>query len=384
MGILPAKIRRMRGRTIVMKTALAVALSACGDDRSIDGYDPYGPGGSLYDAGAVLDSASAAGVEADAGPSGPQMRAARVMYTNPVFAKDCPDPGVIRVDTNPITFYMVCTGGRFPFRKSFDLSTWEGTFIALLPSNGVAPWANNGSRNWAPELHGGAGQFLAYYTASNKADKLSIGVLSAPAIGGPWKDLGRTLVEDDQNIGVIDAHQFQDDDGKRYLFWKRDSNQIGQKVSMYVQELSADGLSFAAGSSRTLIANNNPASWEGGVIEAPWVYKRGGYYYLFYSGNVFDSRYRTGVARAQKLLGPYIKKGDPILVNSATWVGPGHGSVIGTRGGDYFVYHAWRNAGDGTHDAAKGRNVLLDRIEWVNDWPVINGGKPSSTPQLGP
>lgn len=358
-------------------------MAACGDDRSIDGYDPYGPANAANDAAATIEDSGVVEMPVDSGPNGPQMAGPRVMYTNPVVPSDCPDPGVLRVDSNPIQFYMVCTGGRFPLRKSNDMTAWSDAKVALLPS-GVAPWANNGNRNWAPELHGKEGQFLAYYTASNKSDKLSIGAQSAPAITGPWKDLGRTLLVDDQNIGVIDANFFQDDDGKKYLFWKRDSNQIGAKVSIYAQQLADDGLSFAPGTTRTLIANNNPASWEGGVIEATWLYKRGGYYYLFYSGNVYDSRYRTGVARATSLLGPYIKKVDPILNNSSKWVGPGHGSVISTRSGEYFIYHAWRNNGAGGHDESKGRNVLLDKIDWVDDWPSINGGKPSDTAKMGP
>lgn len=364
-------------------TTLLAFLSACEDDRSIGGYDPYGPGGEFYDAGTADTTGDGGSTNADSGV-GPQMAGPRAMYTNPVVPVDCPDPGVLRVDSNPIQFYMVCTGGRFPLRKSDDMTAWSDAKVALLPF-GVAPWANNGNRNWAPELHGKDGQFLAYYTASNKSDKLSIGAQSAPAITGPWKDLGRTLLVDDQNIGVIDANYFEDSDGKKYLFWKRDSNQNpGQKVSIYAQQLADDGLGFAPGTTRTLIANNNPASWEEGVIEATWLYKRGGYYYLFYSGNVYDYRYRTGVARATSILGPYIKKSDPILNNSSKWVGPGHGSVISTRSGEYFIYHAWRNNGAGRQDESKGRNVLLDKIDWVDDWPSINGGKPSDTPKMGP
>ena len=66
---------------------------------------------------------------------------------------------------------------------------------------------------------------------------------------------------------------------------------------MYIRELRADGLGFASGSSPVQILVNDPATWEGGVVEAPWLVKRDGTYYLFYSGNVYDHRYRTGVAR---------------------------------------------------------------------------------------
>jgi len=105
---------------------------------------------------------------------------------------------------------------------------------------------------------------------------------------------------------------------------------------------------------------------------------------MFYSGNVFDHRYRTGVARATTLTGPWEKKGPPILANNGSWVGPGHGSVVAVAGQDWFVYHAWQNAGNGTAVEPKGRMVLLDRITYEGGWPKIGGGTPSTAPQLAP
>jgi arabinan endo-1,5-alpha-L-arabinosidase len=113
--------------------------------------------------------------------------------------------------------------------------------------------------------------------------------------------------------------------------------------------------------------------------------KRDGTYYLFYSGNVYDHRYRTGVARATTLAGGrYEKHGAPILKNNARWVGPGHGSVVRAGTADYYVYHAWTNAGDGTALRSAGRQVLLDRVRWEGGWPAIHDGAPSTTAELRP
>jgi len=101
-------------------------------------------------------------------------------------------------------------------------------------------------------------------------------------------------------------------------------------------------------------------------------------FYLFYSGNVYDARYRTGVARASAVTGPYTKRADPILKNDAAWVGPGHGSVVSVGTRRYFVYHAWHNNGAGGNDTSRGRKVLVDEITFANGWPVINDGTPSS------
>jgi beta-xylosidase len=129
---------------------------------------------------------------------------------------------------------------------------------------------------------------------------------------------------------------------------------------------------------------NDGGTWEGGVVEAPWVVKRDGRYFMFYSGNVYDHRYRTGVARATSLTGPWEKKGAPILENNAAWGGPGHGSVGRAGALDYFTYHAWQNAGNGTAVSAKGRMVLVDRITWKDGWPSIANGSPSTGAQPWP
>jgi len=314
-------------------------------------------------------------------------------FANPVIASDCPDPGVLGVTGvgGALTFYAACTGGSFPIRTSRDLVRWETVPGAAILPQGKPSWADNGGRNWAPELHRVGDAFLAYYTTVNAANVLSIGVAHATSPTGPWTDRGSALVEDPQ--GVIDATFFEDDDGSRWLFYKIDGNAHGKPTPIYVRRLAPDGLSFAPDSAPVQVLVNDPSTWEGGVVEAPWVVKREGRYYMFYSGNVYDHRYRTGVARATSITGPWEKKGPPILANNASWVGPGHGSVVRVphvlpnpsgEALDYFVYHAWQNAGNGTAVTAKGRMVLVDRITWKDGWPSIGDGTPTVGAQPWP
>jgi GH43 family beta-xylosidase len=312
---------------------------------------------------------------ADAGES------PRPPYINPVVPFDCPDPGVVEVKGEG-GFAMVCTGGRFPVRRSADLVFWDDTASAILP-DGKPAWAANGGRNWAPEIHALGGRYVAYFTSVNGANVLSIGAASAADPFGAWTDRGGPLVE--ASLGVIDASHFKDGDGKHYLLYKIDGNSQGQPTPIYLRELAGDGLSFAAGSQPVELIRNDPGSWEGGVVEAPWLIERRGTYYLFYSGNVYDHRYRTGVARSASLTGPYEKHGAPILGNNERWVGPGHGSVVAIGGADYFVYHAWSAAPGGVNDGARGRQVLVDRIAWNADgWPSIFDGTPSRSLQVWP
>ena len=302
-------------------------------------------------------------------------------YINPVEAFDCPDPGVFGLDmADGPNFYKLCTGGKFPIRHSRDLVLWNDTGAVVLP-NGKPNWAANGARNWAPELHRVGDEFVVYFTTVNGANVLSIGAVHAADPLGPYVGTGGPLVE--HPLGVIDATYYHSG-GTPYLIYKVDGNSQGQPTPIIARQLAPDGLSFADGSGEVTLLVNQGDTWEGGVVEAPWIVENGGFHYMFYSGNVYNHQYRTGVARSVGPLGPYEKLGTPILGNNERWVGPGHGSVVQVQGLDHFVYHGWINAGNGTNDGTKGRQVLVDRIVWDNGWPRIHDGSPSRSQQLWP
>jgi GH43 family beta-xylosidase len=291
------------------------------------------------------------------------------LYINPVVPVDCADPGVIHDGTR---YVAACTSGgaanAFPIRTSTNLVDWS---LAghIFPSTGKPTWAMGDF--WAPEIHRVGTRFIAYYTARHTSGKLAIGAATSASALGPFTDLGRPLVLD-ASMGMIDATFFRDAAGVPYLVWKADGNAVGQPTPIYGQQLSADGLALV-GTRRTLISNT--LSWEGAVVEAPWVVYRGGYYYLFYSGNAYyNSTYAVGVARATSPLGPYTKLSVPILRTGGGWTGPGHNSVVTGPGGDtYMVYHAWNSA----HTA---RVMLVDAISWPsNGWPAVPEGASSGS-----
>lgn len=296
-------------------------------------------------------------------------------YLNPAVPFDCPDPGILKVANDE--FYMVCTGGKFPIRRSRDLIFWNDTDAVVLP-NGKPSWAANGNRNWAPEIHRVGAQYIAYFTTVNGNNVLCIGAATAEDPLGPYTESPGPLVQNP--LGVIDATYIEDGD-KKFLVYKIDGNSQGMPTPILSRQLGEDGISFVGEPVELL--RNNSNTWEGGVAEAQWLVQRDGYFYMFYSGNVYDHRYRTGVARRKDLSGPFEKLGPPILANNDAWVGPGHGTVVKVHGIDYFVYHAWVEKG-GVHDQSQGRNVLVDRIDWDGGWPHIHDGTPSRTWQVWP
>ncbi|CAN5185050.1 hypothetical protein BH11MYX1_BH11MYX1_05300 [soil metagenome] len=300
-------------------------------------------------------------------------------YTNPVELSGCADPGALAVDG---TYYLACTGGRFRIHTSRDLVTWTRTDQYILPASGPS-WSSTTEYRWAPEIHPVGTRYVAYFTAADGTGQRAIGCASADSPLGPYTLQAAPLVTNP--IGVIDPTFFADDDGKHYLLWKVAGNSSGQPTPIFLRELAASGLAFAPGSTAVELIRNDPASYEGTVVEAPWVLERDGRYYLFYSANTIDERYRVGVARAASVRGPYIKHAGPILGNSATWLGPGHNSSVQVDGIDYLVYHAWRATSAGALDQALGRVLMIDRVDWVDGWPQIDtNGRPSAAARPRP
>lgn len=296
------------------------------------------------------------------------------LYDNPVVGSDCPDPGVTKVGD---TYTMTCTPGfAFPIWSSKDLVHWKnaGTIFNAATQ---PPWA--ASHFWAPEIHPVGSKYLAYYSAKSKSSgTFAIGVAAAPSPTGPFTDLGKPLVTE-PSPGAIDAHYFRASSGKHYILWKVDGNAVGQPTPIKIQELAADGLS-RIGSPTTILTNT--LAWEGALVEGPWMVERGGEFFLFYSGNGYGSpSYGVGVAKASSPLGPFTKKGPPILSSKGGWAGPGHGAVLKGPSGDWVhVYHSWIA---GKVQQAPGRIVLVDRVQWDGGWPSMLGA-PSSRSQPMP
>ena len=81
------------------------------------------------------------------------------------------------------------------------------------------------------------------------------------------------------------------------------------------------------------------------------MYRHGGYYYLFYSGDNCcgaKANYAVMVARSRSALGPFETleqaTGAPhsiILQKRGQWIAPGHNSIVtNSAGHDWIVYHA--------------------------------------------
>lgn len=301
-----------------------------------------------------------------------------VNFTNPVYDKNFPDPGVLRVGG---TWYAYGTNNQqanVPLLTSPDLVHWTERGD-VLPE--VGKWATAGN-TWAPEvLRTDAGKYVLYYTARwSRDDRQCIGTAVADDPRGPFQPDPEPLVCQAGEGGSIDASPYRHDDGTLYLYWKNDGNHIGQPTHLYAQRLSADGQALT-GERVRLLTNDKP--WQGAVIEAPEMVRHEGRLFLFYSANAFDSdRYAVGYATCDSPLGPcHDAPENPILRSSAAAAGPGHCYPVELPDGTtWLLYHAW--PADGIGSVSPGRQMWLDRVDWSGGRPVVHG--PTAGPQPAP
>lgn len=303
-------------------------------------------------------------------------------FTNPVYKSDFPDPYVLRVGD---TYYAYGTtnGSTVNIRviKSNDLVNWEslGDALPALPKWSVL----SSGYTWAPGVVQIGDQFLMYYVARDKAaDRQCIGVAVSDKPEGPFKDPNTgAFVCQPKLGGSIDAYPFQDEDGKLYLLWKNDGNCCGLDVGLWIEELTPDGMNLI-GEPVQLIKRDQP--WERPLIENPAMVKHNGKYYLFYSGNWWESLdYAIGYAVCETVKGPCEKPlNKPWFQYKAPVMGPGGEAFFTDAEGNlWMAYHAWTGANVG-YSGGGQRSLRIDLVTFEGDQPLTNG--PTFTPQILP
>jgi arabinan endo-1,5-alpha-L-arabinosidase len=289
------------------------------------------------------------------------------------------DPAIIREGGT----YHVFASNRFadklvPMFCSPDLRRWSfcGNVFDRVPE-----WALEdvpGARGiWAPDISYFHGRYRLYYSVSTFGKNRSVIGLATNRTLDPkspdyrWVDEGKVVESTpDYDWNAIDPNLAVDDDDGQWLVWG--SFWDGIKMRRVDPET---GKLLASEPRLHSLASRRPLKPP--AIEAPFIVKRLGYYYLFVSFDLCcrgkDSTYKIMVGRAREITGPYVDKdgtpmmeggGSLVLAGTASWPGVGHEAILADSGSDYLVFHAY--------DAASGRPRLqISTIVWENGWPRV-------------
>lgn len=254
--------------------------------------------------------------------------------------RDFPDPEVLAVDDGYLALATNSPAANVQVATSPDLVAWTVQPGDALPS--LPDWAAKG-RTWAPTVFQRDDDvFVLYFTAEHReSGRQCIGAATSTSAAGPYLPVGEgPAVCTLETGGAIDPSTFVDGDGVRYLLWKDDGNCCGLDTWIRIAPLSPDGLSLA-GPATPLIKQTE--DWEGALVEAPTLVERDGTYALLYSANDYGSEaYAIGVATADSLLGPYVKRSTPLLSTATSGLlGPGGQTVVTKGDEDVLVFHAW-------------------------------------------
>lgn len=317
-------------------------------------------------------------VEASPGPGAPPIGgdggfAGRVrrLFTGEgpvVYCHDFADPFVLRdgssyyaysTNTGTDNVPVLTSGGLFGTAQRHDV-------LPKLPA-----WSKPGMV-WAPALLARPNGYVLYYTTADQStgtECISYALGKEP--GGPFVDTSAAPLICPAGGGAIDPNPFVDANGTVYLLWK---NYVGQtsnnpQTGIMGQQLSADGQSLVGPAQLLAQADQ---TWEAGIVEAPTMLAANGSYYLFYSGNDWNTaNYAISYAVCTAALGPCTKPRDePWLTSSPTAQGPGSPSVFTDEHGDtWLALHSW--VGDKVGYPQGARNLFVVRFAIVNGLPVL-------------
>jgi arabinan endo-1,5-alpha-L-arabinosidase len=292
-----------------------------------------------------------------------------------------PNPGVVTGSTfahdptivkKPAGGYILAyTAPGIGLKTSADRTRFTDAGKAF--PNGT-PWADTytgGDTNlWAPDISYRNGRYLMYYSASTFGSSRSAIFLAASTTGaaGTWTNQGK-VVESTTSSGfnAIDPNLTVTPNGEWWLsfgsFWSgikmiKLNPSTGKRADSTIHHLAERFVNSKS-------------------VEAPHIYHRNGYYYLFAAFDLCckgaSSTYRTVVGRSTSITGPYKDRagtlmtaggGTEILASHDAVHGPGHPAVFQDGAQDLLVYHYYTPAGD----ARLGINLL----SWSSSgWPTV-------------
>lgn len=297
------------------------------------------------------------------------------MIRNPILKGFNPDPSICRAGED--YYIATSTFEWYPgvqIHQSRDLVNWRLVARPLSRASQLDMRGNPDSGGiWAPCLSHADGLFWLIYTDVKRIDgnfkDTHNYLVTAPGIDGPWSDAIRL------NSSGFDPSLFHDDDGRKWLLnmqWKHLTDSVGGKPKhpafdgILIQEFDPE-----AGRLVGEIRNIFPGSSHG-LVEAPHLYKRDGWYYLTTAEGGTGYDHAVTMARSRDLFGPYELHPDTFLMTakddpSAPLQRTGHGQIVETPAGEVYHTHLCGRPLPSVRRCPLGRETGIQRCVWGED-----------------
>ncbi len=297
---------------------------------------------------------------------------------NPVLNINFPDPTVIKVGDSYYAYGTNISHSNksynVPVAISTDLKTWRLVADALPKK---PDWATKDF--WAPHVlfDSKLNKYVLFYSGelgTNTGKCIGVAFSSKPE--GPFVDAGEPIIRG-TGFTTIDPFVFIDPKtNKKLMYWGSAERPIK------VQELSDDWKSLLPGTTaKDVIPTSKEAKYDR-LIEGAWVDYHDGKYYMYYSGDNccgLGASYAVLVARSDDAFGPFERYGEAngtgssvILEKDSKWMAPGHNSIFRDGNGTaYIAYHALPVNQTTGKAIGTARNMLINKIEYVNGWPKV-------------
>lgn len=307
---------------------------------------------------------------------------------NPIIPGMAPDPSVIRVGTD----YYVATSTfhwtpGINIYHSKDLAHWELKTHALVNNEVNLQGTDTPAGIWAPNLTYDATTekyWLTYCHMVNMNGRefnAHSYAMWSDRIDGEWSSPIYLT-----SIG-IDPAIFHDTDGRKYitiLEWESRQG-YASPGTVVIAEIDME--------TGTLLSDWKRVSkgfTTRGCVEAPQIYKRNGYYYLILASGGTGYAHGVEVGRSKDVFGPYEPhpSGEPIITSSPQHLfslgdpdaghfemynpksplqKSGHGSLVETPSGDWYVFHLMSRPLEGQLLNPLGRETSIQKMTWTND-----------------
>jgi arabinan endo-1,5-alpha-L-arabinosidase len=285
-------------------------------------------------------------------------------------------------------YYVFATGMGISVLSSKDMKSWKKEKPVFERAPDWTFKAVDGFRGhiWAPDISYYNGQYYLYYSISSfgrNTSAIGLAVNNTLDPGSPdfnWVDQGMIVqsVPGRDLWNAIDPNVAVDHEGYSWMvfgsFWE------GMKLVKLIPNRTAlttpEEWYTVAKRKRSYFTPDNRAG--DGPIEAPFIFQKNGYYYLFVSWDYCcrgkESTYKVVVGRSKAITGPYMDKEDKsmfegggslVIEGNEHYAGVGHNSAYTFDGKDYLVFHAYDLSDNGQS------KLKIKEIKWEKDWPVV-------------